>query len=271
MDLSEIRPFSYGHFCERVGDFAQWMTEYVQNNRIHGYTGWAAQFKRYQYSRRKGNWKDGVSERRQLHVELHEALKGGSNERLLKVVNDIVVRFGGVKAPYELQKMPSLRKALATLSNEANRSQWTIKALQDFTPNRVTSFSKVYEMFNPHKWTIYDARVATAVVCLVWHFWEEKGQEMKPEILRFPVPRRNKKNWQRPYPNKFPRGKIHQRPLAFIYASWLARQAADILRSNSKYGCPSTVQNPRKYYPLNANWQVYHVEMALWMLGDSSF
>ena len=62
-----------------------------------------------------------------------------------------------------------------------------------------------------------------------------------------------------------------QASLAFIYASWLLRLVSEILNTNSKYGYPPTIEHHERWLPLSANWAVYNVEMALWMIGDKEF
>jgi len=189
---------------------------------------------------------------------------------MIKTVNEIM-KWGGM-TPYSLSFAGDIRKALHVLQHETQNSAWISGCLANLdTGGTIASMSKVYEMFDPQKWTIYDSRVACALACLVRRFWTANNKEVDDDILRFPVPGRKNKGWRRP--QGFPAvSGGHQGSLAFVYASWLLRQVAEILRNNpTKYDAPPTVGQPTKCSPLHANWQVYHLEMALWMLGDKVF
>jgi hypothetical protein len=281
MKLEPVNPFDYHQYCHRILVFAEWMTEYVQKNKIDGYIGWLDQFKRYKYNSGRGSWKDGVKDRCDFHKKLTSIVSKSNNQQLVNIANSIILDFGGIpeRYKYELKDAGGIRQALVILSNETNKSGLftppSIESLFNFTPrHRIASHSKIYEMFDPHKWAIYDARVATALVCLVWQFWKQKGVKIEPASLTFPVPSRNKRNWKRPHPDEFPRlygYKKGQASLAFIYCSWLLRLVAEILRADPKYSCPATTEHANEIAPLDANWQVHHVEMALWMLGDKEF
>jgi hypothetical protein len=273
MALSEISPFCYQEYVRRTQRFASWTASFVQNSSIYGRAGWVAQFRSYTYSRPGGSsgtppWQEGVLKRAEFHKKLVRTLAGG-NGVMIGTVNEIM-KWGGLE-PYPLSFAGDIREALHVLQHETKSSPWTPEDLANLDAGgTIASLSKVYEMFDPHKWTIYDSRVATALACLVRHFWTGNNKEVDSDILCFPVPRRHKVGWRPPQGFPTVRGG-HQGSKAFVYASWLLRQVAEILRNNPKYGAPPTMGQPRAYSPLDANWQVYHVEMALWMLGDKEF
>jgi|GEM_PF-3411142 len=273
MALSEISPFSYNTYAGRTKGFASWMADFVQSNTIHGRTGWVGQFSSYEWPPHSSNtWKVGVLQRAKFYRGLVPSLNN-NNRHMMKAVNQI--RKWGIpnSKPYQLRRAADIRKALNVLQSELVNSPWNQKDLGNFlhTPGTIASMSKVYEMFDPHKWTIYDSRVANALACLVRKFWtKNNNKEVDADILCFPVPPRRKVGWQ---PCEGFHGVTTRRQdcLAFVYASWLLRQVAEILRNNPKYGVPPTMGQPSKCSPLDANWQVYHLEMALWMLGDKKF
>lgn len=272
MSLSRVNPFNYAQFCQETVDFADWMTDCVQRKGINGYTGWLAHFQRYQFTTKELSWEDGVKRRCDLHNKLVSSI--GNNRALISVANYIVVNWGGINKHYQHKDALPLSVALKRLSNEESNPTLfakSIDALFNFTPApRIPSHSKIYEIFEPDKWTIYDSRVSIALACLVHQYWKQKGMEVKSEYLRFPIA--IGRGDRHPHPQNFPGVTTpNQCALAFIYASWLLRRIAEILRSDSRqYGIPPTVGR-NDIQPLQGNWQVYHVEMALWMIGEKEF
>jgi len=271
MALEAVSPFTYNTYCEKISEFAEWMAEYVYKNPINGRAGWPAHFGSYQWRGEK-SWEDGVIARRDFHKTLVASI--GSSQDLVNTANRIL-KWGGINSPYR-QAENGILLGLAVLMNEHNTKLFAkCKDCLCFTPSRprIAAHSKIYEVFEPHKWTIYDARVATALACLVYKFWETRPH-ITANLLCFPIPVRNKKDWQRPYPNVFRTiedNDHEQASLSFIYASWLLRLVGEILNSNPKYGYPPTMGNPTKWDPLDTKWTVYSVEMALWMIGDKNF
>jgi len=275
MALGLIEPFCYERYCTKTLTFADWVVNYVQRNQIRGQTGWISWFTSFQ-----GGWavgksgQGGVLGRAKYHTALQKATIS-DDVCLISFVNQIIVGFHGMseRSAYPLSFASYIRKSLQVLQCETANSPWTPQQISDLDDGcRIAAISKMYQIFDPHKWTIYDSRVAYALARLVELFWAQNHIEVNADLLRFPIPsRRNPpKGWIRP--KGFPAaGSGRQGHLAFVYASWLLRQMAEILRSNPQYGYPPTVQVPDTYYPLNPNWQVYHLEMALWMLGDQPF
>lgn len=277
MALEQIEPFCYRTYRDKTQDFALWLTNYVQINKIYGRVGWIAWFKNY-----KSSWYPsgpiplkGVLQRAEFHRKLKASYdhynRSDDYKRFMDVVNEIMDWGNMDRYPSDSDSAEGIRWALYVLWNEKENLAWPPEHKDGLRTGRIAAMSKLYEMFDPHKWTIYDSRVATALACLVQHFWKESGEEKDSEYLRFCIPaRKNKRDWKRP--EGFRGCTTHlQACLAFIYASWLLRQIAEIMRSDLRYGIPPTVKIQHAIQPLDGNWQVYHVEMALWMLGDSSF
>lgn len=275
MALSQIQPFDCSSYLHRLSDVPDWIADHIQETKINGRTGWREHFEKYTYSRcvslgHQPLWLEGVQKRAHFTRQLTSNLN--DDVALMKVVNEIM--DWGRMRQYPPEFAPAIRKALNVLQTRGGNSTWTPQQMSELdTGGTIASMSKVFAMFSPHEWTIYDSRVATALACLVRNFWGEasKGEEVNANLLRFPVPPPRGESRQRP--KGFPAviyGK--QGSLAFIYASWLQRRVAEILRTNSnKYGCPPTTERAANIAPLDADWQVYHVEMALWMMGAEKF
>lgn len=275
MTLAMISPFTYGEYCQQISGFAEWMAEYVHQNKINGRAKWREHFESYQFLPSAKSWEEGVKTRREFHANLKVAKSG---KQLLKVANNIM-DWGFHKDKrfrYAEEDMPTMRKALDALDVEASGATLTKQQCCDLfnyagsTP-RIAPKSKIYEMHAPWRWTIYDARVASALARLVRRFWTGNGKETDAGLLRFPIPpRRPVQGWTQPkgFPVVSSRCQV---ALAFVYASWLLRLVAKILNANSKYGYPPTTENPERWVPLDAKWAVYGVEMVLWMMGDKNF
>lgn len=277
MALSLITPFRYSQYCTATSEFAQWMAAYVESNPINGTTGWRGHFQSYHLARplssstssvSKPAWLTGVQTRKGFHGLLVANLT--NNASLMKTVNAILA-FGGMR-PCLPQYAPAICGDLLMLQAGRGNSPWTPGQVNTFNMLMpIASMSKVFEMLDPHEWTIYDSRVGTALAWLVDLYWGSVGGQHNAHLLRFPVPPgRVKKRVRPPWSPSVGGGR--QGSLAFIYASWILRQVAEILRSKPvHYGKPLTIQHAISIAPLRPNWEVYHVEMALWMMGKQSF
>lgn len=270
MALDLIEPFCYREYRARTRNFASWLANHVQSNETHGRTGWIAWFMSFASKKHPNipRWREGVLGRTRYPAKLRDSLD--DNDVLIRMVNEIIVDFHKMGKPrgYPVKFADEIREALTALENELDDLAWSPEKLYDV--GTMASMSKVYQMLDPHRWTIYDSRVATALACLVRRYWDESGQEMDSGLIRFPVPSRQIRGWKRPQGFHSCSGS-RQACLGFIYASWLLRQIAEVMRSELRYGIPPTADIEHAIQPLDGNWQVYHLEMALWMLGDENF
>jgi len=121
--------------------------------------------------------------------------------------------------------------------------------LNQVCAERIASISKIYEMWNPAAWVIYDSYCAKGLQWLVSQLWNQNGNRTHANILKFPWP-----------PGRvgapvsgFPRlGTQQQARLGFIYASWLCRAIAERLNENGNQ---------------QLQWQAYHIEMVAFQIG----
>jgi hypothetical protein len=272
MALNAITPFCYDTYVQRADGFARWLTDYVDSTPIHGLTGWMDWFQAFGWTPSPNGtaWAAGAEGRARYHVKLTAELgrvPPGSDNDLIDIVNQIVVLFHKMKKAYSPDSAQGIRAALKDLGAELDHVAWNPAELCGV--GTIASVSKVYQMFDPQKWTIYDSRVATALACLVRQYWKTVGAHVDEDILLLPIPPRNMEDWQRP--GGFPGVTRRQGRFGFIYASWLLRRVAEILRSDPRYGHPPTTQDPKRYLSLDSDWQVYHLEMALWTIGHQEF
>jgi len=259
MALKPITPFNYATYINRISDFPEWMADQIDSDG----RGWRVHFEKYEF--KGSDWQQGTQKRCELHTNLKNARP---DDELLKAVNEIMCwGFPNDKQKQYIEKdLIGIRNAVEVLGAESRGDSLTElqgNRLINYT-NSVARNSKIYEMYDPARWTIYDSRVSKGLAILVGKYWEEKGQKPIDGLLRFPLARgRGGECIQ-----GFHQISNSQAPLAFIYASWLLRKVAEILRSNpQKYGVPPTKEDAERFHPLPPDWQVYHVEMVLFMLG----
>jgi len=119
---------------------------------------------------------------------------------------------------------------------------------------RIASMSKIYEMWHPANWVIYDSYCARGLQWLVSQWWNLPGNyNTYEDILRLPSPPGRA---IRPV-DGFPRLNTQhslQATLGFIYASWLCRAIATQLNIGGNHAQDIT-------------WQAYHIEMVAFQLG----
>ncbi|HEV8130946.1 MAG TPA: hypothetical protein VGQ81_06825 [Acidobacteriota bacterium] len=213
MPLAIIRPMNYQQFVGMIGN-SLWQLIGVLEN--HPIGGWCNALQRYQF---KGmNHVAGQNVRIKFHQALTNAVK--LNDRI-GVANNIL-QWGNMK-PMNDKMRNSLEASLLSLNDEAKGN------LNHVCVERIASISKIYEMWNPAAWVIYDSYCAKGLQWLVSQFWNQDANELHANILKLPWP-----------PGRvgapvqgFPRlGTEQQARLAFIYASWLCRAIAARLNEN---------------------------------------
>jgi hypothetical protein len=265
----KISPLIYGNFSIQFQVFAEWIANYVQNNLVHGTSGWLNQLNSYNYSRHHTFvsttpvWQLGIIARDRFNVQLHSS--DLTNMQLINIVNGIM-DWGGMK-PYSLSSAVLLRNALDSL-NSITPTTILTKTLIDSLQlsGRIAARSKIFEMYDPTKWVIYYSRVANALACLTDRF-----TNYTPGILNWPIPTSRNRHFTTP--NGYKGCHIRQQgSLAFIYASWLSSMVANTLNQNmASFGNPSFNCPAGSLNIAASMWQTYHVEMVLWMLGAAVF
>lgn len=193
MALSKISPFSYQNFEIQFRAFAAWIVNYIQKNPIREKSGWFDQLKGYDYSKvhvitsSTPVWQLGIISRDSFYTQLHNPTL--TDEQLIIVVNKIM-EWGGMK-PYALRSAPLMRKALQALNSITYTSILTDPIVDDLALTAgIAARSKIFEMYDPTKWVIYDSRVANALACLT-----NKYTHNIPGILSWPIPESRKKGF----------------------------------------------------------------------------
>ncbi len=164
MKLISCNPLNYSNYIalEPIEDFIHFTTNYIHNNEINGDTGWTNQLMSYSYAADNADFIRGIEKRLEFYRRLNEALTQ-TNEQVLVVVNDIM-RWGGLKS-YTIDFIPQIQQALHSLDEieNGNVANWE----NNLIGNRITAISKIFEMYRPKLWSIYDSRVGKGIQLLL--------------------------------------------------------------------------------------------------------
>jgi hypothetical protein len=252
--LTSCNPINYANYIalQPIQDFIHFTTNYIHNNELNGNTGWTNQLMSYSYDADNADFVRGIEIRLEFHRMLREALSQ-TNEQVLVVVNDIM-KWGGLKS-YQINFIPQIQQALHFLDEieNGNSDNWG----NNLIGKRITSISKIFEMYRPKLWAIYDSRVGKGIQLLL--SLHQPHCTMLSDYLRFQCPHGR---------NRFPidgfrlANSPKQAILGFLYASWLFRSIA-IRLNDLGIMLPEEAVNLQQ----DRNWYAYHIEMIFFMIG----
>lgn len=248
MTLRACNPFNSEKYTSLVHDFIVFVTQYIQEYEINHCRGWAENLKSYRYKYRGGvaDFQKGISTRLIFHEELRNALHTSDLEALQSTIAKIM-RWGGMKT-YKREPSDIINSFRILDSLENGYGEW-----KELIGNRIAATSKIYAMYAPRLWSIFDSRVGKAIQILVSLYQRDRNNTA--EYLEFQCPPgRNREAM-----NGF---KLLSSPqqaiLGFLYASWLFRAIAAGL-NEKRIPLPEPLQNER--------WWVDHIEMVFFMIG----
>lgn len=240
MALTLLSTFSYQAYITELGDAPERMVDVLR----HAPDGWAGLLNSYR-------WRDldaasGHAIRTQWHRQLRDA---AGNARM--AVADTILQTLGMRAMPPAMRL-GITQSLPLLDRlDDNLATFPV----DLYARRIASSSKIYEMWDPTRWVIYDAFFALGLQWLVRQYWREVDCERNEELLRFPRPSPRSLT-RRPLDGFVGAPTVRQNAIAFIYASWLCRRIAEVLNARSL---------AQKNTP--AFWQASRIEMVLFQLG----
>lgn len=161
MALIPCNPFSYDTYRNHINDFIPFVVNHIKDNLIRHYVGWANQLESYRYNSPTGvvHFQEGINTRHNFHNRLVEAIPYGIQQ--IQPIVDEIMTWGGMKkypVTNELLQSFHILDALAM----GNHTNW-----QNLIGKRIASTSKIYEMYNPNCWSIYDSRVGNGLQFLV--------------------------------------------------------------------------------------------------------
>ena len=233
MALKTIVPFNYQAFVGLLGGEIKNLRLFLEEENRHG--GWKAVLNRYQFSEM------GRTEGEAIRTHFHKAIREAQDYRARVAVMNEIAAWGGMNE-IEEPLAQAINATLLKLENEKNLT------IQDIQGKRIATLSKIYEMWNPTHWIIYDSYSAKGLQWLIYTYWQNKKKEIFPEYLRFPFPPGRTHATFEGFPIL---GTPRQAALGFVYSSWLSRELASQLKNQDR----------------DIDWKAYHVEMALFQLG----
>jgi hypothetical protein len=192
------------------------------------------------YSWGGADWRAGLAARAAMHRRLVDVEDDDDFSSAIAAIAE----WGGLRhlSGDELQ---AVRRSLPVL----NQLGVTAGAPPpDLYTHRIAIVSKVYAMYSPFRWVIYDCRVARGLAVLVRMALRAHAV---PDALRFPQPQGRTGSRPDGFPRLGARADAQAR-LGFVYASWLAQDLAVRIGAT----CPDPSGRDAR-----------HVEMALFMLG----
>jgi hypothetical protein len=243
--------------------FAEFIINYIQENPIHGKIGWTDQLSSYSWKVRHGfdHLPEMIRKTKEYWVESEIALTS-SPEEWLNYCNKIQV--WGHMATISPDLAEAYKQSVLYLRDHDPVTPNDFSS-HHFVSKRIATSSKIYYFSNPLRWTIYDSRVAYAIHQLLYEYSKEKNKE--PEDL-FPatllcLPESHTSRRIPLY--DVPSCNETRTRISFIWASYLHRQIAD------KLNCNNSIQKPSQYLSSSPQWELPHVEMVLFMLGDKQW
>ncbi len=198
---------------------------------------WNAALRMYRW---KGDWRAGLTTRRQLAGDLMSA---GSSEAWQAAV-DAITNWGGVP----LLRGSALSLTRASLTSLDRLREGEVRRASDIFGHRIATVSKVYAMHDLDRWTIYDSRVAWTLEAIKAVLIERGRVDEVPAPFHQP-PGRTAPGF---------RGVPRVRTDAHGRDSFL--RGSELLYTIARH-----VPQP---CPDEGGWRVVHLEMAAFALGD---
>lgn len=232
MPLAPIEPFNFENFLLQA---ALPISEIANGFENHQRGPWGAALERYNFG--GAGYEDGQAIRERFHQDIHNA---NGQEAICAISNEIL-DWGNMR-PLNDGMRGSLLDSLGALDAMDGDVLLAICA------DRIASMSKIYEMWNPAEWVIFDSYCAKGLQWMVSEFVGEITPPLEAMlIIPWPPGRVGAPHLG------FPRlGSLRQARLGFIYTSWLCRAIADLLNT---------------YERQHHVWQAYKIEMVAFQIG----
>ena len=196
------------------------------------------------YRWRGADWTGGVRTRMRFHQEWQEIQATFGAQKTLprafrRWADEITCDWAGLAEPIENAELQTAWEELRT--GDCDKPAYFGTAH--------TAIAKLYAMADPKEWTNYDARLASALQALTAKRYPQSAQI--PPVFQFAMP-----------------GAVTAEAFraSFAKASALVCTIAAILRHEGSEQ-PGAVLNPGEKRG-DDRWQLWHIEMALFMLGQ---
>lgn len=230
--------------------------EFIQ---INGRMGWLRHLEGYEWQRENRNYQAGIKVRKDFRSMIASACHSSgpdADQQKHDVCNDIA-KWGGIIKPVDLDLA---RKYFSTIQYLSNIRDSEEIECRNISGRRIATASKIYSFSDPRAWTIYDSRLAFALNQLAFTFQRDRRSDFEQiqDMIKFLVPKSQGttdrhcmfgEEWN-----------DRDASLWFVRASLLLRQIAEALNGRS-------IPAPEYCLDEADRWELYHVEMVLFMLG----
>lgn len=172
MALQMIEPLQADTYLQALGEFPDMIVDALF---AHEPEGWGAILERYSF----GGMDRAAGEllRTDYNAQLRQAQ---TMTQRLRIANNILA--WGKMQPIDYDLADSCLAALDLLDTDVSLNPDMIEV------RRIASVSKIYEMWAPEAWIIYDSYCAIGLQWLVSQVWSNRGDVVHAGLVRFPCP-----------------------------------------------------------------------------------
>lgn len=240
-------------------NFANFIVDYVENNQIHGTKGWLNQLNTYEWNNE--NYSDGISITQKFWDNSKKIIDTPNNDDIWDCHCLKIARWGGMPVLSTADSQKLKKDILLLMQNNLDNNSDLCNC--PVCKNRIAMASKVFYFSDPLKWTIYDSRVGYAIHQLIFEY--AKKRHILPES-KFPgnlfcLPDSRKAGRDKVFPVERCYNSRNRSVWSFLGASHLHNIIASKLNSMK-------IPKPDHFLSDEQSWEVPHIEMVFFMLGD---
>jgi hypothetical protein len=243
--------------------FADFIIHYIENNQIHGTQGWINQLNTYQWN--NDNYSDGISTTQKFWDDSKKIINTPKNDDIWDCHCLKIARWGGMGAISTDASLKLKKDVLLLMQNNLDSDLINCPVCK----NQIAMATKVFYFSDPLKWTIYDSRVGYAIHQLIFEY--AKQQNILPKsgfpgnLFCLPPPRNSQKKRRNPLYKADQCNTAGKRSVkSFLGASHLHSIIASKLNSMK-------IPKPEYFLSDKPCWELPHIEMVFFMLGDSQW
>jgi len=248
-------------------NFANFIINYIEKTKIDGIKGWLNQLHAYEWKTNSGieRYPDGISTSKEFMSNSQIILNVQNNDDIWHIHCEDIRKWGGISTPISFDLALEYKRCTKFLFSNLSNPNLNLTPFP-ICGNRIAMASKIFYFSDPLNWTIYDSRVGYATHQLVFEY--AKILHLPPKSI-FPH-----------IPLCLPESRTHRRnPVfttsgcsnseinsmkSFIWASHLHRLIANKLNQTS-------IEKPSHCFSTIPQWELPHVEMVFFVVGDSQW
>jgi hypothetical protein len=238
--------------------YINWIVSAVDEIQTFNGKGWQGLIQSYKWPSAKCGFEEGIAYRRAFHFLVNQASEtsGIGAKEYWQGLCTAIAGWGGIDAIVDERLAADIFSTVQYLQSIGESDHIDLNKIHG---ERIATSSKVYYFSNPLLWTIYDSRIAYALNMLAKKYAKvfPNAATKLSESIHFSIPpnRKSRKNPELPWSD-------NNAASFFVRASILLRSIASKLNSNK-------IPPPSQGIIASGTWDLYHVEMALFMFGQS--